>query len=76
MEADMTRKELREQYEKELGKKSWLNGCGEIDDYFTDEYVEWLEDQLCQPCKRCQILQKRINELLIDIKELKDHFKY
>ncbi len=55
---------LREDYKKEKGK--WANVvCSDTEGntYFTDDYVEWLEEKLVKNCSIPDVSQQR--ELLI-----------
>src|SRR5574343_641082 len=63
----MTREErdkLREEYSESGGR------LYDQDPHFTDEYVYWLESQLCQPCKSCQMLQGQVIKQESRIREL------
>lgn len=68
----MTRDELQVKYEKESARTTRLIHLNPYTPRYTDYYVEWLEQQLCQPCKSCQMLQGQVEKLDTENRELKN----
>lgn len=50
----MTIEELREQYQKEIKQYYENNDECEYVDIFPNDYSDWLEQKLTQPCPECE----------------------